>query len=1106
MMKPTFLAKLRYRPTKVAASAMVLMILMLTALPVYAQESEAEPHISILIPLLAIGVFSLFLLMIHKVLFRDHKLYDQALLSKRSLLLSGAIAFGLILRLVLAAMNEGYVNDLSLFHYWGNYAFNEGLFNLYHGDFFLDYPPGYLYVLYIVAALQKLFNITYGSAAFLVLYKLPTILVDLFASYYIFKQASRKLSFPVSFGLMLMYLFNPVVLLDGAVWGQVDSIFTLLIVVSIGLYIDGKLGKASIVFAIAALTKPQAFIFAPIVLLVLLYNKRWKAVLTCAAWGFGTFLLLSLPLFLKGGGLWQLIDLYRGTLSSYAYATLNAFNTYMLFNFNWISTDHMVAGASLAFYGTIAILAAVAYAAYIGIRGKAKLSSLYFIAAALIIIVFMFVTKMHERYMFAAVMLLMMAFIQSLDRRLLYLSYGFTITNTLNLYTVLAFSKVTTFVPNDGVAILCSAANLIMTLVLLYVGYDLYVKERIYKLTARSEQERLDSAQQLVLTASGDVEEPKRAWYSIGMTRKDWIIVAAVTAVYTVITLVNLGSTDGPKTVWQPATTDDYIVFDLGEPKQLQRVIAFGGVGDGEYRYTFSNDGENWSDEQIINHDHVAVFLWKEADVQITARYVKLQPSKIGFSLHEVGIFGQGSQSPLPVQITSVYEPQGAARGAASSLIDEQSIVPFHHTYMVGSYFDEIYHARTAYEHLEGIKAYESTHPPLGKILISLGIQLFGLSPFGWRIVGAICGAAMLPIIFMMAKAILRRTSYATGAMLLYAVDFMHFTQTRIATIDVYAVLFIMLMFYFMNQYARMNFYRDKLLKTFIPLGLAGLFFGLGIASKWIVFYGGAGLAIMLAISLLYRFFEYRSAGVLLGKIKREKSQDGLLAQAQAIRARFVPYTISTLAICLLFYIAVPFGIYALANIPVLKPLEGGYTLKALIDYQVNMYNYHSNLVSSHPFSSTWWEWPFMKRPVWYYLDSAPLAGMRSTIAAFGNPIIWWAGLFTMLATTVISIRRKDQMAIMLVIAYFSQYVPWMLVPRETFLYHYFAMVPFMIVSIMYIFKVLEEKYKWSSKVRYSFIAAAVVLFVMFYPALSGMPVAESYIINVLRWFPSWLF
>lgn len=1110
-MKESIVSFLSHKMTRALTASLLLLVLLFTAFPAYAEEGAADPHISIMIPLFSTALFLMLVMYIHQAWFRDQQLYAHKLGSRQPLLLGAALSIGFLLRLYLAATNEGYVNDLALFHYWGNYALDEGLLNLYHGDFFLDYPPAYLYVLYVVAAIQKLLGISYGGTGFLILYKLPALIADLLAAYYIYKQANKKLVFPMAFGLMLLYLFNPVVLLDGAVWGQVDSIFTLLIVLSIGYFANDKISEASFVFALAALMKPQAFIFMPIVLLVLLYQKRWKTVAISAAWGFGTFLLLSLPLFLKGDGITQLIELYRGTLSSYAYATLNAFNTYMLFDLNWASTELMFAGISLAGFGTLAIIAAVIYAGYIGLFRKGSEKPLFFIGASLIIIVFMFVTKMHERYMFPAILLLMMAFIQSADRRLLHLSYGFTITNTLNIYSVLAFSKTTTLVPNDGVAFLCSLANVALTLYLLYVGYDLYVRGNVKQLAAREKQEQLAHAEQIVAKANGsdseeEAGEQPRKWYQFGMTRKDWGLVAAVTAIYTVVALINLGSTDAPKTVWQPATTEDYIVLDLGESKPLQRIISFGGVGSGEYRYSFSNDGVSWSDEQIVAHDHVAVFSWKETNVAVTARYVKLLASSTGFSLHELGIFEQGSETPLPVQLASSYVPQGAVRGEPGNVIDEQSIVPYHHTYMVGSYFDEIYHARTAYEHLEGLKAYESTHPPLGKLLIAIGIQLFGLGPFGWRIVGALAGAAMLPIIYVMAKAILRRTSYAAGAMILFAVDFMHFTQTRIATIDVYGVLFIMLMFLFMNQYARMNFYRDRLLHTFIPLGLAGLFFGLGIASKWIVFYGGAGLAIMLAITLLRRYTEYRNAGLLLQGNDGSKPAKSLKVKAEQIRKKFVPYTISTLAICLLFYVAIPAAIYALANIPVLKPAEGGYTLQALIDYQVNMFNYHSNLVSSHPFSSTWWEWPFMKRPVWYYLDSAPLEGMRSTIVALGNPLIWWTGLFTMLATTVVSIRRKDGMATMLVIAYFSQYVPWMLVPRETFLYHYFAMVPFMIVSIMYMFKLLEEHYKWNSKIRYAFVSLAVLLFIMFYPALSGMMVSESYILNVLRWFPSWVF
>ena len=59
--------------------------------------------------------------------------------------------------------------------------------------------------------------------------------------------------------------------------------------------------------------------------------------------------------------------------------------------------------------------------------------------------------------------------------------------------------------------------------------------------------------------------------------------------------------------------------------------------------------------------------------------------------------------------------------------------MPASSTYYNSTYFDEIYHARTAYEQLRGVYPYEVSHPPLGKEILSLGIVLFGMMPFGWR-------------------------------------------------------------------------------------------------------------------------------------------------------------------------------------------------------------------------------------------------------------------------------------------------------------------------------------------------------------------------------------
>ena len=131
------------------------------------------------------------------------------------------------------------------------------------------------------------------------------------------------------------------------------------------------------------------------------------------------------------------------------------------------------------------------------------------------------------------------------------------------------------------------------------------------------------------------------------------------------------------------------------------------------------------------------------------------------------------------------------------------------------------------------------------------------MTPFGWRFSGALFGALMLPVMYLLVKLLTKKTPLSAMAMGLLALDSMHFTQTRIATIDTYPVFFIMLMYLFMFMYFRMNMHTDKLYKTFIPLGLSGLMFAFACASKWTGIYAGAGLAVIFFISVYRRLKEY---------------------------------------------------------------------------------------------------------------------------------------------------------------------------------------------------------------------------------------------------------
>ncbi|HEX9022312.1 MAG TPA: hypothetical protein VF799_00580, partial [Geobacteraceae bacterium] len=88
-------------------------------------------------------------------------------------LLGGA----LLLRLALAATTKGYGPDIGTFSAWAGHA-AEGLFSFYSPGYFADYPPGYIYVLWLIGKIRVILGIDFGSPAFLLLLKLPAMLSD----------------------------------------------------------------------------------------------------------------------------------------------------------------------------------------------------------------------------------------------------------------------------------------------------------------------------------------------------------------------------------------------------------------------------------------------------------------------------------------------------------------------------------------------------------------------------------------------------------------------------------------------------------------------------------------------------------------------------------------------------------------------------------------------------------------------------------------------------------------------------------------------------------------------------------------------------------------
>ena len=504
------------------------------------------------------------------------------------------------------------------------------------------------------------------------------------------------------------------------------------------------------------------------------------------------------------------------------------------------------------------------------------------------------------------------------------------------------------------------------------------------------------------------------------------------------------------------------VTIDLGQVRDIDSISIYSGLNTGSYRIELSDDGESWFDLASFEQNYVALFKWNDVELDElrlgAARYIRLTASgevRLGEMAIRCGgeLVGESSDAP--------------------ELFDEQDTVPNYQHYTNSTYFDEIYHARTAFENLEGIYPYEISHPPLGKLIIAIGISLFGMTPFGWRFSGALIGVLMLPVMYMLLKRMFSSTRICACATAIFACDFMHFAQTRIATIDSYSVFFILLMYLFMYLYITDGRKRD--------LALSGLFFGIGAACKWTCFYAGAGLAVIWLIHWI-RNFELKAF-------------------------------LKNCAFCVVFFIIVPAMIYYMSYYPygLASGMHGvGMYFTAdyanlVLDNQEFMFSYHSGVHTEHPYSSRWWQWVINERPILYYLKYFD-DGTRSSFGAFLNPVLCWGGLAAIVVCAVFAVKRRDNASLFIVIGYLAQLLPWVFITRTTFEYHYFPSSVFLVLAIARVFKLMKDNTKgWKFNV-YGLTGLACALFIAFYPVISGVRVNAQLATNLLKWLPSWPF
>ena len=548
------------------------------------------------------------------------------------------------------------------------------------------------------------------------------------------------------------------------------------------------------------------------------------------------------------------------------------------------------------------------------------------------------------------------------------------------------------------------------------------------------------------------------------ITKKDVILILIITLIYAIVSFINLGTFTNPQTFWKTESEGDSVVFKIEQGKtNVSNIRFYSGVDFGNYNLYVSYDGINYAKPLEIKTNKV--FAWQDFGLTGDFEYIKLEGKKEGIYLGEFALYDNLGNK---LKLTPIDEN-------SKLILDEQDTVPEEISYLNSTYFDEIYFARTAYEHQHNLPIYEWTHPPLGKLLMAIPMLFMGMTTFAYRLMGNIAGILMIPTIYVFAKMMFKETKYGVLAALIMAADGMHFVQSRLGTADGFLVLFIMLEYLFMYKYIVSE--DEPLRKRLWSLFWSGLFMGLAIATKWSGVFAGIGLALV--------FFLYTGIRIFVHK-KKWKKEDTIIIMS-----------------CFGFFVVVPIVIYLLSYIP-FYIVENAYIkdFKTFIEWQQYMYKYHHDLVATHPYSSMWYTWPITKQSVLYWVGTTN-EGAITRIALLGNPVIWWFSIPCMIYTLFAAIITRKFKYWFLIIPIISMMASYVGIDRIMFLYHYFPVLPFVMLTIVAFIKWIGDITKHDFLI-YIFVAVIIIVFIQFYPIYSGFPTSAKYL-KELQWLKTWI-
>jgi len=343
--------------------------------------------------------------------------------------------------------------------------------------------------------------------------------------------------------------------------------------------------------------------------------------------------------------------------------------------------------------------------------------------------------------------------------------------------------------------------------------------------------------------------------------------------------------------------------------------------------------------------------------------------------------------------------------------------------------------------------------PPLGKLLLSLGIRTAGDNPLGWRVASAVCGALALVAVFLWTHLLLEDLRLAVVAAALTVFNNFWFVMSRIGMMDAFLMVFL--------TWSLVAFTASLVLDVRAALRrfffcLSGVLVGLAGACKW-------NAIDTLAVYVLVTFVLW-----WIARHPMATTHGSLSSCADKIRQIGAP-------VLLLGVIVAPLASYSLAFWPLCRAIHQPFSLAEFVTIHKSIWHFNSTTISNPYITVPWYKWPFNLNP------------QRALSYLVANPVVAWGGL----AAMVVCLRRfwkavsLQEGLVFLLFA--ANYLQWAVTPEKgLFYYYYYSAVMILGVTIAVAMRSLPARV-FGVRISIILLMAAGIYFLRCYPKMTQL-------------------